>query len=98
MDKVRFRLVGPRRAMRAAEANGVAVERAPASLSSARSRRVARFTKSDVVRAIEGAESAASGRKVVQLRIGPDGSIDVFLGTPQPAPSTTPNPWDGTAL
>ena len=61
-----------------------------------RSRRVVRFTERDVTRVIKGAKS--SGHNVASIRIAPDGSIEAILGTPQPAASSTVNPWDGAAL
>ena len=61
-----------------------------------KSRRVARFSKRDVTRAIEGVQGA--GLNVALVRIDPNGNIQIITGTPQPAPSTAVNPWDGTAL
>jgi len=96
MGKVHFR-----QADRATKSGGVAVE--PRLITEAdpeghapRSRRVARFTQREVTRAVKGVQDA--GLSVAQVRIAPDGSIQVIPGTPQPAPSSTDNPWDGAAL
>jgi hypothetical protein len=57
---------------------------------------VARFTTRDVTRAANGVQDA--GLNVAELRIEPDGSIHITTGTPQPAPSATPNEWERVEL
>ena len=59
-------------------------------------RRSVRFTKRDLVRAVEVVRAA--GLQIASIRIEPDGAILVIPGTPPPVPSSAPNPWDGAAL
>jgi hypothetical protein len=60
--------------------------------TAARHRRSVRFTKRDLVRAVEAVLSA--GLQIASIRIEPDGAILVIPGTPQAVPSSAPNPWD----
>ena len=46
----------------------------------------AKFTKSDVVRAIEGARAAGVDVCRVRIRIAPDGSIEIDAGGPGNGP------------
>jgi hypothetical protein len=56
-------------------------------------RRPVRFTKRDLVRAVEAIK--ATGLQIASVRIEPDGTILVVPGAPPPVPSA--NPWDGAA-
>ena len=59
-----------------------------------RYRRSVRFTKRDVVRAVEAIRAA--GLPIASIRIEPDGAILVIPGTPPPVPCSA-NPWDSDA-
>jgi hypothetical protein len=55
-------------------------------------RRHVRFTKRDLVRAVEAVLSA--GLQIASIRIEPDGAILVIPGKPPSVPSSGANPWD----
>jgi hypothetical protein len=55
-------------------------------------RRSVRFTKRDVMRAVEAIRAA--GLAIASIRIEPDGAILVIPGKPEIVPSSNRNPWD----
>jgi hypothetical protein len=58
-------------------------------------RRSVRFTKRDLMRAVEAV--LAAGLQIASVRIEPDGTILVIPGAPAPVMSSAHNPWDSVA-
>jgi hypothetical protein len=57
------------------------------------SRRAAKFSQTDVTRAIRAAVKA--GLNVTGYRIDDEGRIEVSCGEPSPAPEPSPGDWRG---